>query len=411
MRQLAKDFSARALLVLIATFALLAGGCSNSGGGGGDKSGPTTPVVLPALALERAFPNLTFTSPVAMLQAPGDPGRWYVVERGTSTRNGKVIAFPNNDLALQSDATEFISIPVDVSGEGGLLGMAFHPDFPNTPHVFLSYTRTGPDPVNAPLTTVIARFTSTDFGTTLDPTSEEILLTVDQPYTNHNGGHIAFGPGGLYIGLGDGGLGNDPDNNGQDVTTLLGAILRIDIDRGMPYAIPADNPFATGAAGRPEIYAWGLRNPWRFSFDRSNQRLWLGDVGERTWEEVDIIELGKNYGWKECEGSYQRGSTTIKCATPALTDPVTEYGHANGCSVTGGYVYRGNAITNLYGVYLFGDFCVGTIWALKENPGAAPTVASMINSGLNVVSFGESVTGDLYVVNINGTLHKIVAAP
>ena len=399
----------RTYLLLTAVLALVAGGCNNSGGGGSGP-GQTAPTTLPKLALERAFPNLTFSSPVAMLQAPGDNTRWFVVERG-----GTVVVFPNNNAAVDTDKSNYVSVAVNTSGEGGLLGMAFHPNFPTTPEIFLSYTRTGPDPINLPLTSVVSRFYSSDGGVTIDAAPEDVLLTVNQFATNHNGGHIAFGPGGLYIGLGDGGGGNDPQNNGQNVNTLLGAMLRIDVDSppasGKAYAIPADNPFAV-SGGAPEIYAWGLRNPWRFSFDRSDQRLWLGDVGQGAWEEVDIIELGKNYGWNVCEGSYLRGSTTQRCTNAAYTNPIAEYLSDPGCrSITGGYVYRGNTIANLYGAYLYGDFCVGTIWGLKENAGSTPTVEPVIDSGLSVVSFGEGVNGDLYVVNIGGTLHKVIAAP
>jgi len=411
MRQLTNDISATAFLILITALALLTGSCNNSGGGGGSsKSGPANPVVLPKLALTRVFPNLTLSSPVAMLQAPNDDTRWFVVERG-----GTVKVFPNSNTVTDSNVSSFVSVSVNTSGEGGLLGIAFHPNFPSTPEIFLSYTRTGPDPVNFPLTTVISRFYSSDGGLTIDATPEEVLLTLDQPATNHNGGHIAFGLGGLYIGLGDGGGGNDPWGNGQNVNTLLGAMLRIDVDgtpeTGKAYAIPADNPFYSGGGAR-EIFAWGLRNPWRFSFDRSDQRLWLGDVGQGAWEEVDIIELGKNYGWNVCEGAHLRGSTTQLCTYPAYTNPIAEYLSDPGCrSITGGYVYRGSAIANLYGIYLFGDFCVGTIWGLKENVGNPPTVEAVMDTGFNVVSFGEGVNGDLYVVNLGGTLHKIIAAP
>ena len=385
---------------------LTLGACNNGGGGGGDPSaicgsGRST---LPNIQLERVFPLLSFSGPVAMLQPPGDDTRWFVVQRG-----GTVVVFPNTNDAINDDKSTYVSVAVNTSGEGGLLGMAFHPNFPTTPYVYLSYTRTGPNGSN-PLTTVVSRFESLDGGLSIDQDSEIDIFTINQPATNHNGGHIAFGPGGLYIGLGDGGGGNDPGNNGQNINTVLGAMLRIDVDGGTPYSIPADNPFA-GGGGAPEIFAWGLRNPWRWSFDRSDQRLWLGDVGQSTWEEIDIVELGKNYGWNVCEGSYRRGSSSTICATPALSDPIAEYPNASGCSVTGGYVYRGSAVPSLYGTYLFGDFCAGIICGLKENTGAPPTVEQLIDSGLSVVSFAEGADGELYVVNIGGTLHKVVASP
>ncbi|HEX9627012.1 MAG TPA: PQQ-dependent sugar dehydrogenase [Acidiferrobacterales bacterium] len=368
------------------------------------------PTVFPALSVARAFSGLSFASPVAMLQAPSDGARWFVVER-----EGRVVVFPNDPAAMPAQVSEFVDITVDVdaSGEGGLLGMAFHPNFPVTPHVFLSYTRAGPDAAH-PLTSVIARFTSNGGGATLDPATELVILTVDQPATNHNGGHIAFDSAGhLFIGLGDGGGSNDPGNHGQNVNTLLGAMLRIDVigtpAPGDTYAIPGDNPFAAGGGAR-EIYAWGLRNPWRWSFDRGNGRLWLGDVGQSAWEEIDIVERGRNYGWKVCEGAHLAGSA-FACGNPAFTNPVSEYDHGQGCSVSGGYVYRGSAIPALFGVYLYGDFCSGTIWGVKEQPGGAFITEAAAATGLSIVAFGEAGNGDLYVVDFDGTLHKVIERP
>lgn len=394
---------------------MLANGCGGGGGAevGGSLQPPPDPNGIPALAIERAFPALSFASPVAMLQAPADNTRWFVVERGSGSGTGRVVVFPNDDAAIPAQTSEVIRIPVATSGEGGLLGMAFHPNFPITPQVFLSYTRPGPDPQH-PLTTVISRFTSNNGGATLDPASEQQILTLDQPFSNHNGGQIAFDRfGHLFIGLGDGGSANDPQNNGQNVNNLLGAMLRIDVDgvpaAGKNYAIPGDNPFA-GGGGAPEIYAWGLRNPWRWSFDRGTGRLWLGDVGQGAWEEVDIVERGRNYGWAICEGAHLRGSATA-CGNASFVDPIAEYDHAQGCSITGGYVYRGAVIPDLFGVYLYGDFCSGTLWALREIAGVPPLVVPAISSGLAVVSFAESLAGELFVVDFGGTLHRIVATP
>lgn len=403
--------SCHATSVALAVVVLIATGCSP--GGGSSSGSQTQSTNFPALTLERAFPALSFASPVAMLQAPGDNTRWFVVERGGGSANGKVIVFPNTNTTTPAQTSEFISIPVDASGEGGLLGAAFHPNFPATPQVFLSYTRTGPDGQH-PLTTVISRFTSNDGGNALNPASEQQILTLDQPFNNHNGGHIAFDRfGKLFIGLGDGGSGDDPQNHGQNVNTLLGAMLRIDVDgvpaAGKNYAIPGDNPFA-GGGGAPEIYAWGLRNPWRWSFDRDTGRLWLGDVGQGAWEEVDIIERGGNYGWKPCEGAHLRGSSAA-CGNAAFIDPIAEYDHSQGCSITGGYVYRGANIPGLVGDYLFGDFCSGTIWNLREISGGAPLVTPAISSGLSVVAFGQSLDGEVYVVDLGGTLHKIIPLP
>lgn len=375
--------------------------------GGGSNSTPTASA-FPALALARVFPALSFSSPVAMLQAPGDSTRWFVVERG-----GTVTVFPNNNAVTAAQASRFMTITVNATGEGGLLGMAFHPNFPATPFVFLSYTRTGPDPQH-PLTSVIDRYSINPGGATLNPASRLEILTVDHPFTNHKGGHIAFDRvGRLFIGLGDGGSANDPQNNAQNTASLLGKMLRIDVDTPPPpgknYAIPSDNPFA-GGGGAPEIYAVGLRNPWRWSFDRGTDRLWVGDVGQNMWEEVDIVTRGGNYGWRVCEGKHLAGATTL-CNNAAFVDPVAEYDHAAGCSITGGYVFRGASIPTLAGVYLYGDFCSGTIWALREMAGAAPAVQPVISSGLSVVSFAEAVDGELYVINLGGTLHRLVAGP
>jgi glucose/arabinose dehydrogenase len=374
----------------------------------GNAYGPEGTGTFPALALERAFPALNFRNPVLLLQAPGDSTRWFVVERG-----GQVLAFPNDAGAAPAPLKPVLRIAVNTAGEGGLLGMAFHPNYPVTPHAFLSYTRSGPDS-DHPLTSVVARFTSRDGGTTLDAASEDVLLTLDQPYANHNGGHIAFDSAGkLFIGFGDGGSGNDPLNYGQNLNVLFGKLLRIDVDAapamGKRYAIPADNPFAAGG-GAPENFAWGLRNPWRWSFDRANGRLWLGDVGQSRWEEVNVIERGRNYGWRPCEGAHRRGGDA-PCANPAYTDPVAEYDHGHGCSVTGGHVYRGARIPALAGAYLFGDFCSGTIWALRETGGGATVVEPVIRSGLSIVSFGQEHDGEVYVVDFSGTLQRVIPKP
>ena len=339
------------------------------------------------VALTPAFPNLVFSDPLALLQAPGDGSRWFVVERA-----GRVLVFPNAGTVTAAQVATFIDIRnrVDASAdEAGLLGLAFHPNFPNDARVFLSYTRTG-----APLVSVIARFVSTDGGLTLDAPSEQTILTVDQPFTNHNGGQIAFGPDGfLYIGLGDGGSGGDPNDQAQNVNTLLGALLRIDIDSGAPYAIPPANPFA-GGGGRAEIYAWGFRNPWRWSFDRGSGELWLGDVGQAMWEEIDKVIAGGNYGWRCREGAHD--FNTAGCSGRTPIDPVAEYDHSGGrCSVTGGHVYRGGAIAALFGAYVFGDFCSGEIWSVDNTGGSMRLIAQ---SGVNISSFGEGNDGEVYVV-------------
>lgn len=317
-----------------------------------------------------------------------------------------------------ASASTFVDITsrVRAGGEMGLLGMAFHPNFPADNRVFLSYT-TG----TAPLVSRISSFRSNDAGATLEPASESILLTVNQPETNHNGGHIAFGPDGfLYIGIGDGGGGGDNHGdrgNGQRLTTMLGKLLRIDIDGAAPYAVPPTNPFAANAvcpaAGRsssecPEIYAYGVRNPWRWNFDRENGDLWLADVGQGRWEEVNRVTLGGNYGWRCREGAHDFNPSTPGCSSGASIDPITEYDHTLGNSITGGYVYRGAQTTGLRGRYLFADFVSGRIWAWIPQSAAQPREPTqLLDTNLNISSFGQGNDGELYVVHYGGTLHKI----
>ncbi len=340
-----------------------------------------------------------------MLQAPGDDDRWYVVQRG-----GKVLTFTGgSSTQLFADISKRVLAPDPIWSEQGLLGIAFPPDFASKHQVFFSYNRK-PDGAS-----VISRFTVSSDGLSVDPDSEEVILTVPQPSANHNGGGIAFGPDGyLYIGFGDGGGAGDEDGNAQNTHNLLGAMLRIDVSRsggGKAYAIPADNPFASSSgcgngAGCPEIWAWGLRNPWRWSFDRETGKLWAGDVGQDAWEEVDIIEAGKNYGWRCYEGSH--AYNTAGCgARDQYTFPVAEYGHDEGQSITGGYVYRGNAIPGLRGTYLYADYVEGKVWALPAE-GGTPTLRAA-NPGLSIASFAEGNDGELYLLSYgDGTIHKIV---
>jgi uncharacterized repeat protein (TIGR03806 family) len=350
-----------------------------------------------------------FTQPLAMMQAPGDDSRWFVLEK-----TGSVRVF-NNTPNVSSFNTDFISLNVNFSSEGGLLGMAFHPDFATNREVFLSWTE------GTPMVSIVARFRSLNGGLTLDPTREEIIR-VNQPNTNHNGGQIAFGPDGyLYIGFGDGGGSGDPNSTGQDTGDLLGDFLRIDIDGAVPYAIPSDNPFAGGPMCSPahnsstgddcpEIYAWGFRNPWRWSFDSASGALWVGDVGQNALEEVDRVQRGGNYGWDCREGTSVFGSPAASCSTATgLIDPVHEYGRSLGFSITGGYVYRGAAMPALVGRYLFADYGSGRIWRLVDNGSGGFTAQELLDTSLSIASFGQDKDGELYVVDIaGGTLHKIV---
>jgi glucose/arabinose dehydrogenase len=299
----------------------------------------------------------------------------------------------------------------------GLLGMAFHPNFPTDPRVFLSYTNQ-----DAGLVSRISSFRTLDNGATLDPGTEQILLTLNQPEANHNGGNIAFGPDGLlYIGFGDGGGGGDNHGaigNGQRLTTMLGKVLRIDVGAASAtsYTVPDGNPFFNGtdrcpAAGRasgncPEIFAWGFRNPWRWSFDRLNGDLWVADVGQGMWEEVDQVTVENNYGWRCREGAHDFNLSG--CTGGGLTDPVAEYDHSLGVSITGGYVYRGTQATNLTGRFLFGDFGSGRIWAWIPESAAQPRAPTqLLDTDLSIASFGQANDGELYIVNYGGTLHHI----
>jgi glucose/arabinose dehydrogenase len=305
-----------------------------------------------------------------------------------------------------------LSDRIQAGGEQGLLGLAFHPDFATNGRVFVHYSRLGDG------ATVISELTASADRSTADPASERVIFTLEQPFSNHNGGQIAFGPDGyLYIGLGDGGSGGDPFGNAQNLQVLLGKILRIDVDgahaAGKEYAIPDTNPYAPGGvspgAGLPEIWAYGLRNPWRFSFDRGTGDLYIGDVGQNAFEEVDRQPAssagGENYGWNPVEGTHCYGI----CDSITSVPPVAEYSHGEGCSVTGGYVYRGTQQPAMVGTYLFSDYCSGTIWTLSTAAGIAPRV--LAQSGLSVSSFGEGEDGEIYLVDLfGGGLYHLLAS-
>lgn len=398
----------RRIYGIVSTFAaLIAAGC---GGGGDDRrvgiSPPPPPPASPATSveLEPAFTGLSFQQPVLLLKAPGDADTWYVLEKA-----GAVRSFPDDPGAAASELWLDLRATVSSVSEGGLLGMAFHPDFPQTPEVFLNYTATGP------FRTVISRFTVDVASGLPDPGSETIILEVPQPDTNHNGGNLVFGADGLlYVGLGDGGGAGDPSENGQDTTTLLGAILRLDVDSAAPYGIPAGNAFAgntecssgVGTQPCPEIFMWGLRNPWRFNFDADTGELWIGDVGELTWEEIDRGTGGENFGWDDREGAHCF-EPQVGCATGSV-DPITEYGRADGQSVTGGYVYRGSAYPSLAGQYLFGDFTSGRVWRV---PAAAPqgsTPVLLADTAVRIVSFATDENDELFAVGFGGSIYRIV---
>jgi glucose/arabinose dehydrogenase len=347
-----------------------------------------------AVTLERVADGLT--APLAIANAGDGTGRLFVVQQGGQiviVRDGRIVEPAFLDIADR----------ITSGGERGLLGLAFHPDFPKDPRLFVDYTDKQGD-------TRVSSFT-VDPATPdrVDPTTERRLLFVDQPFANHNGGALAFdATGDLLVSLGDGGSGGDPQGNGQNLGSLLGKILRIDVDRttgDKAYAIPHDNPYAAGGGARqPEIWLSGLRNPWRLSIDRGTGDLWIGDVGQNQWEEIDVQRAdaagGTNFGWNRLEATH---CFTSGCNDPALRSPVTEYGHDVGCTVIGGYVYRGSVQTALIGGYVFGDYCTGRLWAIDPTTDAfrAPTVVGEMG-GAGLSAFGEDEAGELYATDVSG---------
>jgi len=296
--------------------------------------------------------------------------------------------------------TPFLDIKTRVGSNGneqGLLSVAFHPNYQKNGLFYVNYT-------NLEGSTTIARYHVSADPNVADEISEQILLTIPQPYSNHNGGHILFGPDGyLYIGMGDGGAANDPHNNGQSLNTLLGKILRLDVDTGSPYGVPQDNPFITTAAARPEIWSYGWRNPWRLAFDAATGDLYVADVGQNQYEEVDV-ELagsggGQNYGWRLMEASHCFNPTSCDPATLKVVMPIAEYPHSQGCSVTGGYVYHGTQFPQLNGVYLYADYCTGTLWGLRHEADGSWSQAELLASGKIISSFGLDAAGELYLID------------
>lgn len=332
--------------------------------------------------------------------APGQPNRLFIVQQ-----SGRILIQDHGRLLK----TPFLDISSSISsgGERGLLGLAFHPDYAANGRFYVDFTNPAGD-------TRVVEYRRAS-ANRADPASGRTLLAIAQPFPNHNGGSLAFGPDGdLYIGSGDGGSGGDPNGNGQNTDTLLGKILRIDVNGrtgGLPYGIPSDNPFASGG-GRPEIYSYGLRNPWRFSFDRARGDIWIGDVGQGDVEEVDYRAKGRargvNFGWNAFEGRRVFKAGAARGATPV--PPVAQYTHAVGCSITGGYVYRGTHARALVGRYVWADFCSGKVWSMRAGPkpgGVREETARLGVTLSNVTSFGEGLAGDLYVI-ANGSLYRFV---
>ncbi len=369
-------------------------------------AGARPPVGRVRVRVERAFPNLTFNLPLAMEQAPGDSA-WFVMEK-----SGRILKFDDDPGA--STFTTVLDIrdrvlfsATRINDERGLLGMAFHPRFADNGEVYVSYNASS----GGRTLSRVSRFTGD--ARQLSPDSEEILIEFVQPATNHNGGDLKFGPDGLlYISFGDGGGSGDTFNNGQNIDNLFAAILRIDVDarRGLepPYGIPPDNPFA-GGGGAPEIFAWGLRNVWRFSFDTATGDLWAADVGQNAIEEVDLILNGGNYGWPIKEGRQCFANNPLCDQDGLLVDPVASYTHAEGRSITGGYVYRGASIPALVGAFLYGDFATGRIFALLHDEDGDPDPQVIVDTSLAVASFGQDRSGEVYVLSyLDGGIYKIV---
>ncbi len=360
----------------------------------GGSTNPPLPTGPDRLALEPVAAGLDH--PIGITNAGDGSGRLFVNEQGGTVRvvepGGTVRAQPFLDLGDR----------VVSGGERGLLGLAFHPGFPADGRIYVDYTRK-PDGA-----TVISELTAT--AERADPSSERALLVISQPFANHNGGQLAFGPDGdLYIGMGDGGSGGDPFGNAQNTNVLLGKILRIDVDAaagGRAYAIPATNPFAAKGSvpggGAPEVWAYGLRNPWRFSFDPANGDLYIGDVGQGSWEEVDRqpgdSTGGENYGWNVMEGRHCYGGS---CDQRPYVMPIAEYGHDAGCAITGGTVYRGSAQPLLDGVYVMGDYCSGTVFTLQVDEGTV-TPKPVLKSGKQISAFGTGEDGEIYLADVSG---------
>lgn len=372
----------------------------------------TTTSIIPDIALHTIADGLD--SPVAITHANDQSGRIFVVEQSGTIRVIK-------DEKLQPQPFLDINHKVTDGGERGLLGLAFHPGFKTNGRFFVNYTAE-----DDKLNTVISEFTVRNGKA--DPASEQILLRITQPWGNHNGGQLAFGPDGyLYIATGDGGSANDPQNNAQSLSSLLGKILRIDVNRqtgGRYYAIPISNPFLTTENARPEIWAYGLRNPWRFSFDRLNGALYAADVGQDKTEEINIIQRGLNYGWRVMEGPLCTPGIYDVCNIQLYTQPIYSYNHDIGASITGGYVYRGKQIPELCGTYIYGDFVSQAIWGLRYESGTISAHKTLFSprsvfrlaidyfddDGLLISSFGEDEEGELYVAAYqSGRIYRIIS--
>lgn len=371
-------------------FALVAG-CLSAGCGGTDPPLPDN------LALEPAYTG--FTAPIFLAAPEGDP-RIFVAEQGGLIR---VVVPPGT----QPEATPFLDLrgKLSAGGERGLLGFAFHPQFAENGFFYVNYTDLNGD-------TKIERYHADPAGNVADAATASPVLSIAQPYPNHNGGMLLFGPDGmLYVGTGDGGSGGDPLNNAQTLTTLLGKMLRIDVNVASGYAVPPDNPYVGMSSALPEIWGIGLRNPWRYAFDAARNLLYVADVGQNAWEEVHVVSSiasPVNYGWKVMEG--QHCYQNLPCDQTLYDFPVIEYSHQEGCSITGGFVYRGREIPGLRGRYLYSDFCSGFLRSFNYEDGEARERREWAVPQLeNVMSFGQDAAGELYILTGGGMIYRIIA--
>ena len=363
------------------------------------RPAPTTAAAAGPVAggyrLVGAVPSATFIRMLGFATIPDAAG-----EAAVLTQAGRVWRVSLNDTfapAIYGDLEG--RVIGDRGNEEGLLGIAFSPGFSTDRRVYLFYT------AGSPKRNVLSRFLAPDDA--IDMSSEEVLLEIPQPFSNHNGGQLAFGPDGmLYVAVGDGGSAGDPQGNGQNLGTLLGSILRLDVS-GPEYTVPPDNPFVDSPGARGEIYAYGFRNPWRFSFDRATGVLWASDVGQDQWEEIDRVVRGGNYGWNTLEGF--ECFLASGCDTGGLRAPRAVYNHDAGCSVTGGYVYRGPSMPQLAGWYVYGDFCSGNIWAVNTADGSAPVL--LAQTGLPISSFGELPSGELLALTFDNAIFRLERMP
>jgi glucose/arabinose dehydrogenase len=362
---------------------------------------PEMPAVPPLDSLTpRLLPVASgFNKPTFLTHAGDGSRRLFVTEQP-----GRILVIKDGNV-LPTPFLDIVSIVGSDGSEQGLLSVVFHPNYTSNGFFFVNYTNKRGD-------TTIARYQASDNPDVADSNSARILLTINQPYVNHNGGQLVFGPDGyLYVGMGDGGAANDPHDNGQNLNTLLGKILRLDVDNADPYGVPQNNPFVNQADARPEIWSYGWRNPWRFSFDQATGDMYIADVGQNQYEEVDVelagMPGGQNYGWRLMEGLHCFNPQNCDPASLDVVLPVVEYDHSQGCSVTGGYVYRGSDFPDLTDVYFYGDYCSGIVWGLRREADGSWAQAQLLQAKANISSFGQDEAGEVYVVDHRGDILQI----